>query len=269
MEILKQFFNILRPLFESIFRNKFQTIIDDTEPDEDKEIELTENDRKNIEKQIKEQLLENNKDIYRPKQIEKAIEFLEKNRYAYYRGKNTWRGDGHTYNSTLFYKNKRGNFYRITRKISKGIIYLVNKYPISKKDIPKIKNRQTYCNFAASVFYNYFVHGRLDVSNTLQYHKGKECSANKICKNLKKGLYDFKSEKFEQCSFKGAINNAILGGYSIAVLKNKFGSGHIATFTSDSNIFQAGKNFGKMTLAYGFGKQNLKKLKYYRWVKNV
>jgi hypothetical protein len=129
--------------------------------------------------------------------INKCIEFLEENRYAYLAGKNSWASGkiaGNEYNSILACQDDY-EYFLVYRHIKSGVITYVSKTAITEKDYRKFRGvKQTYCNFCASVVFNYAVYGTIEGrSNTLQYWKGAEYSANGICKNLKKGTYNFRA----------------------------------------------------------------------------
>lgn len=222
---------------------------------------------------IKTTIVVNHNYIIHEGALDKSINFLNDNREAYYRGKQKWLGGdyyGKEYNNISYYK-KGDRHYAVKRKYDKGIYKYVTSDMIPEKKYNKIKGHySTYCNIATAVFCNNF-----NMRNgNFAYYKGKQLSANAICKYLKAGKFNTPSYKFKQCEQEESVLCAKLGGFGFTTLKKLVGSGHIATFTGERLydlspwIFQAGNDFGKMTLQQGFGLSNMKKLKYWVMVKH-
>ncbi|MHA2248561.1 MAG: hypothetical protein ACXADY_26685 [Candidatus Hodarchaeales archaeon] len=219
--------------------------------------------------------------------LDEGIIFLENNRKAYLQGKSKWTPlteyrqgtDSRKYNNILCCQD--GNrYFAVRRYIYRGIIEYIAHNQITPDEFQRFRGKsQTYCNFALGVFYNQYTEGKiLTYKNTIQARQGRkkwtEYSANSVCKNIKKGLYNKNDYQFKKVYEQKAREYAFKGGFAIATLKKVIGRGHVATLTGQyynetghTKIMQAGVRFGRMSVNAGFLEKNLEKIKYYIWVK--
>lgn len=228
------------------------------------------------EKKIDPPVIMNKSDIFNKSGLRKGIEYLQDNRRAFLYGKNTWEGDGHTYNSCLYCEDMEEHYYKVKRYLKQGIIKFKSEVRINKSDIPSFGWQQTYCNYAASCIYNAFTAGKINTFDTTiqtKMIKGKHWSqwpqfnGNKVAKNVINGVYNKNDCGFVEDEKRNCEEYAIKGGYSIGTYFNPFGRGHIATIIDIETVFQAGKDFGIVSIMRAFGMENQEKIKYYRWVK--
>jgi len=204
--------------------------------------------------------------------IQKGIEYLEANKYAFYAGKHSWKSGqiSKPYNNILKIFDGK-DYWSIYRYFNYGLLSFVFKNRIPEFEYKKFNGKyDTFCNFAASIMYNSFVKGSpVDYpKETLQNWKGSQLSANKMYSYFAKEKYNTDICEFKKVEKDEAQKIAQGEGLVFAVLKLIGRSGHIATLTwqyqdSEIQIIQAGKDFGLMPISKGFGSSNMKKVKYY------
>lgn len=207
---------------------------------------------------------------------DESRKFLEENKLAYLEGHILWGKGGlvGVHNNVLYAKDNKDKiivkrtfnrvyFYRGHQKISKKVY---------KKGINDKKSAyQTYCNIFVGIFTQQFcgfIISYIDRSNIF--------NANQCYDNLKSGFYNDITEIgiIKEVKLQEALEHARKNGLSIASMRKKKGSGHIAVLTGKGSkmlpgsveVYQAGKKFGLMKFKTGFGYMAYMKTKYYIWI---
>lgn len=240
---------------------------------------------------------EEDTNVYNKDARKKAIDFIEKNKYAYLKGHQDWvsgKFNEKSYNQILLVHKDNsedaGSHLKVYRKFDFKTRYyhLIGKEKLTneqyesetdsmfqnKKDRAAAKGKtltkhrtDTFCNIATTAIAEYYG------ATNLQYHNEKESNANSMYDRLNTGFYNTDTHEYKNVGYKNAESYAKSGGFSIAVIKDDIG--HIATLVGgyggdekeelkNLKIFQAGGSFGHMTYSQGFGS---KVPKFYIWKK--